>query len=118
MKFLNLKAIDAASIAGAPVSAAIPAEQLIQVSVQGVVTGSSPVGTLKLQGSNDPILVNYLPKYTPTNWSDIPNATIAVSATGVFLIPKTEICYSWIRVVWVVGSGSGLVTARLVTVGP
>lgn len=87
---------------------AIDARTLSRASAQCVVAGAtSPVGTCKLQGSNDKLpLGGQQPAFTPTNWSDIPNATIAVNANGVFLVPSTDIGYTWIRAVWVPTSGS------------
>lgn len=91
-------------------SAAIPALNLFQCSVQFNVTGSA-AGTGKLQGSNDVPAVG-----APTHWSDIPSATISVSGAGSFLIPKTDLCYQWVRVVYT-NTGTGTVEARFKALG-
>lgn len=73
-------------------SAAIPALNLFEASVQGVFAGAA-VGTLVLEASNDN------PKgagQVPVNFSTI--ATVAVSAAGVVMIPKTDLCYEYVRV--------------------
>lgn len=96
--------ISAGDITTSPVSASTDASQLLSASVQAVVTGTSPTGTLKLQCSND-----------GTNWTDL--ATQAVSATGTVLIGKTDLCFSTIRVIFAFTSGTGTVTVNLHTFG-
>jgi len=93
-------------------SAAVVTKQVFAVSAQGVFTGTT-VGVLKLQFSND--ITN--PPIAPTNWSDIPSATIAVTAAGNFAIPKTELCYGFIRAVYTATSGAGTATVTLVSLG-
>lgn len=119
MKFNRQTVIRAVSVGASINSAAIRTDQLIAVSAQGIVSGGlSPVGVLKLQASND---AGTIPANgaapTVTNWSDIPSATIAVGADGVFLIPKTELSYNWIRVVYTRASGDGLISCNLMTLG-
>ena len=120
MRMLQETIISAGDIAGAPapVSAAIDASQIYSISAQVVMTGSSPTGTLKLQASNDKInAANLALDTVPTNWSDIPNASVAISATGAFLVPKTDLSYQWVRALWVQTSGTGTVTVNIKTVG-
>lgn len=118
MRMLQSKIVDAVDIATAPASAAIDASYLYSISAQVIVAGSSPVGVLKLQCSNDPIVAaNLAADTTPSHWSDIPNATVSVSGTGVFLVPKTDLSYQWIRALWVVTSGTGTVTVNIKTIG-
>lgn len=84
-------------------SAAIPALNLFYCSAQCSATGAGAAGTMKLQASNDrPVASGAV----PTNWSDIPSATVSISAAGAFLIPKTELCYEWVRVVYT-NTGTG-----------
>lgn len=116
MRFINLQPIVAADITTDPVGAPMDASYLFYTSVQGIITGSSPVGTIKLQVSNDHIMAsNLAADTTPTHWSDL--ATVAVNATGNFLIPKTDLCYQWIRVIYVKTSGTGTVTVNLQALG-
>lgn len=120
MRILQETIISAGDIAGNPVptSAAIDASSIYSVSTQCVTVGSSPTGTLKLQCSNDKVnAANLALDTVPTNWSDIPNASVAVSAAGVTLIPKTDICYQWIRAIWTQTSGTGTITVNLKTLG-
>lgn len=79
-------------------SSAVFAANLLYCSVQVVATNDA-AGDLKLQFSND-IVDPTLNITEPTNWSDIPSATVAIAAPGVFAIPKTDLCYQFIRLVW------------------
>lgn len=87
-------------------TAAIPADQLFACSAQVTTTGGGAAGVLKLQASNDN---TGTPSVVPPNWTDITSATVTVSAPGVALIPKTEICYNWVRLVYT-NSGTGTVS--------
>lgn len=102
-----LQAIDAAA-AGPTYSDPFPASQVMQCSVFVLASGS-PVGTVKLQFSNDNC--NYQGGRVPDNWVDIPSATVAVSAAGNVCIPKTEVAYGSIRVAYTKTSGTGNITA-------
>lgn len=93
-------------------SASISSEFLFAASVQAVVTGTSPVGTLALEASNDILTTG---TSTPQNWSTI--ATVAISAAGVFLIPKTDLCYAHTRVTFTKTSGTVSVSANLKALG-
>lgn len=107
-----LKAADAS----ADQTAIIKAGQLIQCSLQCVVTGAS-TGTLKLQFSNDitdPTVPNGA---APTNWVDIPSASITVSAAGVTGLVKMDLAYNYLRVVWTHNNGSaGTISVNLFAV--
>lgn len=94
---------------------AIPAAQLFQCSVQINTTGSAG-GTVKLQASNDAQNDQYSSRQTPTNWSDIPSAAATVSAAGSVLIPKTDLCYQYIRVVYT-NTGTGTIQVTLKALG-
>lgn len=96
---------------------AILCDQLFALSAQ-IIAGGTLVGSLKLQGSNDaPVNVPGGAAPTATNWSDISGASVSVSSAGVFLIPKTEICYQYIRLVWTRDSGSGNVVINTMQLG-
>lgn len=113
MRPSNILSFNAVNLATNQSAAAIPSAFVFEASMIAVVTGASPVGTLKLQASNDDVN----PPHLPVNWVDIPSASAAVAATGNFIIPKTDICYKWIRLVWVSTSGTGAITANLQTIG-
>lgn len=76
-------------------------QHMIGYAVQIVFTGS-PGGTVKLQASNDSPSVEGF----PTNWSDVPNSSLAISASGVTLINVTDAYYNWVRVVYTNSAGS------------
>jgi len=99
-----------AQVAANVTSTALATVNTFYVSAQIIATGPI-VGALKLQASNDnPSNPNQSPA---SNWSDIPSATVSVSAAGVFLIPKTDLCYRWIRAVYTHTSGTGTVTVNI-----
>lgn len=94
-------------------SDAIPALNLLYCSVQAVTTGSSD-GTCFLEASNDPFVT---PGNTPpVNWSAIPSAAVVVSGAGAVLIPKTDLCYEWVRVVYT-NTGTGTVSVTFKAIG-
>lgn len=64
-------------------------------SVQVIMTGS-PVGTLKIQGTND-----------GTNFEDIPDTSFAVTTSGGVLYNCVEQQYNRFKVVYTRASGSG-----------
>lgn len=80
---------------------------LLAGSLQVISTGA--VGTAKLQASND--------KKSPSNWVDIPSATVSVTGAGSFLIPKMDLCYRYIQVVYTNSSGTGNITANFEGIG-
>lgn len=113
MRNVNKTIISAADITGSPASSSVDSNQLFSCSAQVVAAGSSPVGTVKLQFSNDLTIAGNLPMdFTPTNWSDIPNASVSVTDVGVFAIAKTDLCYRWIRAKYTATSGTGTVTVN------
>ncbi len=109
----QIVAINALSAASSHDSDAIQASQLWGMSVQAIVSGATnPVGTVKIQFSNDS------PRVSPTNWTDISGATVSISANGVVGIPKTDLAYEWVRVVYTHSSGTGgLVTVNVAIMG-
>lgn len=114
---LALSAIDA-STAGSQHSAPIPTSQILACSVQVVAVGTL-TGAVSIEASNDPDKNPADPSYAPTNWVAIPSATVTVSAAGQFLIPKTELCYEFIRIVYTktTSTGTPTVTVRVKELG-
>lgn len=113
----NINAGDAsADITGQTIDAAF----VLYASAQAKVTGTS-TGTLKLQFSNDPptgLLRDATGNLIPVNWSDVPSATVAVAGAGLYVIPKTDICYRWIRSLFVhTNAASGTLTSNINTIG-
>ena len=115
MRSLNFQLMNALNIAMAPQSAIVWSPNLFRVSVQCVFTGSSPDGSIQLQGSNDCTTSNPN-SFTPTNWSNI-GSSVSVSGTGIYLIPEQEICYEYVWLIYTQVSGTGTITARLKALG-
>lgn len=82
--------------------------QIFMFSIQAVFTGA-PVGTLKLQVSND--AVPYAPTGDPAsnvvNWVDYTGSNSAVNGAGNFMWIVSNGGYRWVRVVYTVSSGTG-----------
>jgi hypothetical protein len=98
----------------------IPADQVVAISAQAVVTGLS-TGTLNIQMSNDPdsaCTTDSTGKLQPTNWSNIATVgTVTLSGAGVFNIPKFDVCAKWLRGSYVKNNGSaGTVTVQIQTI--
>lgn len=86
-------------------------ENIFGYAIQAVYTGT-PTGSLKLQISCDPIQ-NATPNPTlPTNWVDLINSSVNVSAAGAYIWNIPDVNYTWVRVVYTDGS-SGASTAVL-----
>jgi len=115
MRFANEALISAAESSANQTSAAFDASYVIAASVQGVTTGATAAGTLKVQASND----LPLPGRAPTNWFDVTGLTVAVAAPGVVAIPKFDVAYQWLRLVFTQSGGAndGLITATIKTIG-
>lgn len=109
-----LVAINAAT-AGDQASAAIPTQNIFSMSAQVVASGA-PVGVAKVQVSNDEA-VSIPNQFAPTNWSDLSGVTVSVSAAGVFLIPKFDVCYNYVRLVYTKTSGTGAITVNVKGLG-
>lgn len=79
---------------------AIRADQLYAASFVAIFSDVAAAGTVKLQASNDKPQSGSLAPFTPTNWKDISGASATVVAGVAPIIPKTDLCYQWIRVVF------------------
>lgn len=92
----------------------IAADQLFNCSAQIFFTDAASAGTLKLQGSNDFNKAGNFPgAFTPTHWNDITGASVVVAAGATSLIPKTDISYNYIRLVWTRTAGAGTMTLNV-----
>lgn len=92
-------------------TAAISSRELFYCSAQITATGSG-AGTLIIQASND----EPTNSTAPVNWSAIPSATITVTGAGAYLIPKIELCYQWVRLVYT-NTGSGTISVVFKALG-
>lgn len=114
---VQMKALDASAD---KVGATIDANQVLTISAQAIVTGTS-TGTLNIQASNDPPsgLANVEGVPTVVNWTNIATiGTIAIAGAGTYLIPKFDVAYRWIRCSFVHNNGAaGTITVNVQTQG-
>jgi hypothetical protein len=84
---------------------------MAMVAVQFVVTGNSPTGTFKIQGSCDEGKPNATAKANQyagvENFSDILNAEKAITDEGTYSINVADPGYLWAKVVYTHTSGDG-----------
>lgn len=115
--------IDANVVKVATSAANALAGTAVTLSAQGsgndTFTPSTGTSTVKLQASNDaPFQSGGSVPITPSNWTDVASATVTISASGTLLIPKTDVCYEWIRLVLTSGGGmSGTILTTLKVLG-
>lgn len=121
MKKLSFTAISAADAATTQTTTWFDTAFVTDVSLQSTVAGgTSIVGTLKLQGSDDIAAADNMPFAPPgpAHWNDVPNTflsevaatltyTVAVSGNNSVLYPVTKVGYRWLRVVYTYTSGTG-----------
>lgn len=93
----------------------IDASQLYQVSFQTVIAQNDVTGSMKIQMSNDVPTYGTLPSsFTPTNWSDIPNATATITAGVAAPIILSVVSAGYLRVVFTKSGGStGAITTSM-----
>jgi hypothetical protein len=115
----NCKNNLSASAAADAIGIVIPAQFVLYVSAQAVVTGTS-TGTLNIEASNDvapPVDSSGNPN--PTNWSIITTlGTVSIAGAGIYLIPKFDVCYQYIRAHFLAGNdAAGTISVNLNTIG-
>lgn len=81
-------------------STSIPSANILDVSAQSLVTDASTLAQVRLQGSNDAT--------NPVSFTDIPaTVTTITNAANSVLIPKTYICYQYVRLAYsTLGTGT------------
>jgi hypothetical protein len=107
-RYVAMNAVDASKNETQAVP--MPADHVLSASIHAVVTGTA-AGTLKVQVSNDP------PGNAVTNWVDLSGASVSTSGAGNYLIPKFDVSYEWIQLVYTKSSGTGTLTATIKTIG-
>jgi hypothetical protein len=112
MRQLHINAIPSQTAATVN-SAAILAVNLFYCSAQISVTGAG-AGTLVIQASDDDLTNE--PTLSPTNWSNIPSATVSVTGAGTYLIPTTTLCYQYVRVSYT-NTGTGTIAVTFKALG-
>src|SRR6187431_2091081 len=88
--------------------------QVVSASFQVFFGDATAVGSLIIQGSNDPVPKGTLMPFVAQNWTAIPNGTLAVTAgaTGYILVPN--MAYRFIRAFWdFTSGGSSTVTVNM-----
>jgi hypothetical protein len=78
-------------------SDAIDLKDATMFSLQAVLTGS-PVGTIKLQVTNEP---------TPSNWKDVNGSSVSITAATNVVWDKSRAPYRWVRIAYTRSSGTG-----------
>jgi hypothetical protein len=96
----------------------IDVRNLVIASLQIVMTGA-PIGTIKLQCSNDTFEYLKQPGIQPAavNWTDIADSSLGVSAAGNIVYNLTSLGYDQLRVVYTAVSGTGTMSIRMVGKG-
>lgn len=91
----------------------IAIQNVWQLSLQYASAGDT-AGTIKLQFSND--YYGALTEIKPSTATDITGATVSVTAASSGGIPKTDVCYNWVRAVYTKSGGtSGAIRAIMKT---
>lgn len=102
-RFDAIKVVSAGDMSTSSInSTAVDLDAYIGFSCQAVFSGS-PVGTLKLQISDD-ILSDCA---SVTNWSDYTNSSYSLSAAGNYSWNVAQAFYRCMRVVYTKSSGTG-----------
>jgi len=92
---------------------AINVNQIVSASFQVYCAGADLAGTLKLQASNDCPKAGNLAPFTPTNWTDIPNASVTITAGSGGLITIANMCYYWVQVSYTKSGGTGTANCQM-----
>ncbi len=111
MRYENKQCIIDAATNTSVFSSAFDTNQVVQCSARLIAT-SGVTGNFKLQCSDDPI--------RPTEWNDVPNSAIAVTAAGNYLIPRFETTYNFIRIAFIDttdGANTGTITCNFFSHG-
>lgn len=98
---LNTKVIDAGDMSGNITSSSLDVREVIRLCIQASWSGTAPVGTLHVQGSNDNINFNDDPEISPS----------AISGnTGSALVKINNCSYPYLRLSYTFTSGVGSLT--------
>jgi hypothetical protein len=91
--------------------------QIVSASFCPVFGDTTAAGTVKIQCSDD-VPTGAPQSFTPTNWSDIPNATSTIVAGVGPAIVVPNMCFGWIRAVYTrTGGGSTTVVVNMNQLG-
>jgi hypothetical protein len=105
MKYVNCNVLSA-SDASSQDGIVIESSQLFSASFQAYFGDDTAAGTVQIQASNDEFNAFYQPSvFTPTNWTNIPNASATVTAGASVLITLQYLSYRWMRAIYTSNSG-------------
>lgn len=93
--------VTAASMGADIESASQQTTNMFGFSIQAVYAGSSPTGSLKLQGSLDQV-----------TWNDIDDYSESISQDGSALWNVTDAMYPYVRVFYDYTSGTGVLDVK------
>jgi hypothetical protein len=80
--------------------------------VQSQVIASANLAAIPMQEKYAcSVVVNFSVNFVPTNWVDLASATVTVASGATSIIPKTDMCYQYMRLVWTRTGGTGSFTA-------
>lgn len=98
-------------------SSALNARQWYAASFIASFTVNDAAGTIKIQASNAFCPDGTLPSnFVPpdASWVDVPSATVTIVAGASALIPMpSNICYTYLRIVWTRSAGTGFFTVDI-----
>lgn len=90
---------------------------IAQYAIQLVFTGT-PQGNFKLQASNDKGNIDASGSANQeagiSNWTDVADSAVTVSAAGDIMWNAENIGYNWVRVVWTQTGSTGTLTSARV----
>lgn len=115
MKVYNKQVATALVLNANRTTDAIPLKFMFMFSIAAIFTGA-PVGTIKLQASNDPETNDTVPLVPPMHWADIEDSefVLAPTDTEVFWNYKYS-AFNYVRVVFTDGSGgAGTATTTII----
>lgn len=118
MRSLNYTIMNATNAASTANSSIVDCYNLVSISAIASYSSDTLAGSLKFQASNDISTANNLAvDQTPSVWVDIPNASATVVAGASVIIPKIDLCYRWVRLVWTPSAGTGTLTVNIDSLG-
>jgi hypothetical protein len=102
MRVFEFQLMTAGDMSGSLASASQQLTQMAMCAIQASWSGSSPVGSLKLQISND-----------NTIWSDYTGSDVAVNGNGNFMWNILSTAFPYVRVAYTFTSGTGSLTIKV-----
>ncbi len=100
---LSKKLINAGDVSANIPGVPLEIKEILTGAIQTVWTGSTPIGTLVIQGSCDGV-----------NFTTLASGSQSISGnSGSFLLPLADIGYSYIQAVYTKSSGTGTINVTL-----